>query len=75
MTLVQTRKLRKQMPIVLYGGEFWDQVMNLEAMVRLGTVSPEDLTLFHKTDSVEDAFAWITRELTDNALALPGGRW
>jgi uncharacterized protein (TIGR00730 family) len=75
MTLVQTRKLRKQMPIVLYGGEFWDQVMNLEAMVHLGTVDSEDLTLFHKTDSVEDAFTWITRELTDKALALPGGRW
>jgi uncharacterized protein (TIGR00730 family) len=75
MTLVQTGKLRKKLPIVLYGSEFWDQVLDLNAMVRLGTISPEDLQLFHKTDSVDEAFAFITRELTANALALPGGRW
>jgi uncharacterized protein (TIGR00730 family) len=75
MTLVQTGKLRKKVPIVLYGTEFWDQVLDLDAMVRFGTVSPEDLSLFHKTDSVEDAFDFVTRELTANALALPGGRW
>jgi uncharacterized protein (TIGR00730 family) len=75
MTLVQTGKLRKKVPIVLYGTEFWDQVLNLDAMVRFGTVSPEDLNLFHRTDSVEDAFDFVTRELTANALALPGGRW
>ena len=50
MTLVQTGKLRKKMPIVLFGSEFWDQVLNLDAMVRFGTISAEDLQLFHKTD-------------------------
>lgn len=75
MTLVQTGKLRKKVPIVLFGTEFWDQVLNLDAMVRFGTISPEDLLLFHKTDSVDDAFDFVTRELTASALALPGGRW
>jgi uncharacterized protein (TIGR00730 family) len=75
LTLVQTGKLRKHMPIVLYGREFWDEALNLAALVRFGTISAEDLSLFHKTDSVEDAFAFITRELTEKALALPGGRW
>jgi len=74
MTLVQTRKLRKKMPIVLFGSEFWDQVMNLDALVRCGMVSRDDLSLFHKTSSVDDALAWITRELTESALAMPGGR-
>ncbi|QLH40613.1 MAG: LOG family protein [Defluviicoccus sp.] len=72
MTLVQTGKLKKKLPIVLYGTEFWDQVLNLDALVRLGTVSPGDLSLFHRTDSVDDAFAYITRELTQ-AIPEPGG--
>jgi predicted Rossmann-fold nucleotide-binding protein len=75
MTLLQTGKLRKKMPIVLYGAAFWDEVVNLDALVRFGTIDAEDLNLFHKTDSVDDAFAFITRELKENALPLPGGRW
>ncbi|MFO1152816.1 MAG: LOG family protein [Rhodospirillales bacterium] len=75
MTLVQTGKLRKQLPIVLYGREFWDAALNLEALVRFGTISADDLSLFYKTDNVDDAFAFVTRELTEKALALPGGRW
>ena len=75
MTLVQTGKLRKRLPIVLYGREFWDEALNLEALVRFGTISADDLSLFYKTDSVDDAFAFVTRELTEKALALPGGRW
>jgi uncharacterized protein (TIGR00730 family) len=75
MTLVQTGKLRKRLPIVLFGTEFWDGVMNLSALVRFGTISAADLDLFYRTDSVDDAFAYITRELTETALATPGGRW
>ena len=73
MTLMQTGKMKKKMPIVLYGSAFWDQVMNLEAMVEHGTIAEKDLALFHKTDSVDDAFAFITRELTEKALDRPGG--
>jgi len=75
MTLVQTRKLKKRLPIVLYGRTFWDKVMNLDALVEFGTISREDLDLFHTTDSVDEAFAFITRELEEKALASPGGRW
>lgn len=75
LTLLQTKKLTKRLPIVLYGRAFWDAVVNLEAMVRFGTISESDLTLFYKTDSVDDAFSYITRELTESALAMPGGRW
>jgi TIGR00730 family protein len=75
MTLLQTRKLKKRVPIVLYGAAFWDKVLNLQAMVDFGTISAEDLLLFHKTDDVDDAYAFITDELTETALASPGGRW
>lgn len=75
MTLVQTRKLKKRMPVVLYGTAFWDKVLDLQAMVDFGTIGADDLHLFHKTDDVDDAYAYITRELTESALASPGGRW
>jgi uncharacterized protein (TIGR00730 family) len=74
MTLIQTRKLRKKVPIVLYGSEYWDKVIDFEALVQFGTISATDLALFHKTDSVDEAFAYITRELRENALASPGAR-
>jgi hypothetical protein len=75
MTLVQTRKLRKRLPIVLYGREYWDRVLNLEALVEFGTIDAADLTLFRKVDTVDEAFAYITRELAEKALPIPGGRW
>ena len=71
LTLVQTRKLRKPMAIVLYGKPYWDEVLNLDAMVKHGTLEPADLELFKATDSVEDAFAYIAGKLED-VLPLPG---
>src|ERR1044072_5231060 len=45
LTLVQTRKLNKKIIILLYGSQFWKEVINFEALVRHGTISPEDLNL------------------------------
>ena len=73
MCLLQTGKLRKKMPVVLYGSEFWDTVLNLEAMVKFGMVDAADLSLVLKTDTVDEAFDFIVNELTDKALASPGG--
>jgi len=73
MTLLQTRKLGKQIPIVLYGTDYWDQIIDFDAMVRFGTVSPEDLNLFRRSNSVDEAFDFITRELNKKALKQPGG--
>jgi len=72
LTLVQTRKMRKRMPIVLFGTKFWDEVVDFSALVRYGTISPGDVDLFHRTDSVDEAYALITRGLTDHALGSPG---
>src|SRR3546814_9597720 len=66
LTLVQTGKIHKRLPIVLYGEEFWTKVVNLEALVEFGTISTEDLDLFHRSDSVDDAFDYITRELVEH---------
>ena len=73
MTLVSTRKMGKPVPVVLYGTEYWDEIFNLDAMVKFGTISPSDLELFHRTDSVDDAFAYLTGALEQYHLDKPGG--
>jgi uncharacterized protein (TIGR00730 family) len=72
LTLVQTRKMKKRMPIVLFGAKYWDEVLNFDALVKYGTISAEDLGLFHRTDSIEEAYDIVTRGLTENALGSPG---
>jgi uncharacterized protein (TIGR00730 family) len=68
VTLVQTLKIKKRLPIVLYGTEYWDKVLHMEPMVDFGTISPEDLNLFHRTDSVEDAYQYLVAELETHHL-------
>jgi len=63
LTLIQTRKVKKQMPIVLFGTEYWDDVLNVEKMVEWGTISPKDLDLMYRSDSVDDAVAYLTSKL------------
>ncbi len=73
LTLMQTGKLTKPIPIVLYGGEFWSDVLNLDALIKHGTIDAGDKDLFFETDSVDDAFDFITKELLDKSLGTPGG--
>lgn len=63
LTLRQTGKLRKHLPIVLFGNEYWDEVVDFEALVRFGTISPEDTKLVFRTDSVDEAYAYLVGEL------------
>ncbi len=74
LTLLQTRKIRKHLPVVLFGTEFWDKVINFDALVEFGTIGPQDAKIFYRCDTVEDAYDYIVRELTDYALAIPGAR-
>ena len=72
LTLRQTRKMKKHLPIVLFGTTYWDEVIDFDALVRHGTIDREDLQLFHRTDSVDEAYDIVTRELTQYALAERG---
>jgi uncharacterized protein (TIGR00730 family) len=72
LTLVQTGKMKKRMPIVLFGAKYWNEVLNFDALAKYGTISPGDAKLFHRTDSVDEAYDIITRGLTENALGNPG---
>lgn len=64
LTLVQTQKITKEMPIILYGREFWRKLFNFEYLVETGMISEEDLMLFHFADSPEEAFDRVKSELT-----------
>lgn len=64
LTLVQTGKIKKKMPIVLFGKAYWDKVLNIEAMAEFGTISDADLKLFFTTDDVDDAFRYIAEQLS-----------
>jgi hypothetical protein len=63
LTLVQTGKIRKKMPIVIYGKEYWDKVLNLGAIAEMGLIDPDDLLLIHYSDSPEEAFEYLKTEL------------
>jgi uncharacterized protein (TIGR00730 family) len=72
LTLVQTRKMTKAMPIVLFGSAFWREVVDFEALVRYGTIGARDVELVHRTDSVDDAYGWIVQQLAEHAIGKPG---
>jgi len=74
LTLVQTRKVRKRLPIVLFGSEFWDEVISFEGLTRYGTIREDDVKLLYRTDSIDDAFDFVTRELIEYNLDAPGAR-
>src|SRR6266850_7366778 len=72
LTLVQTRKMRKPMPIVLFGTEYWKKIVNFDELARHGMISAKDPELVFRTDSVDEAYDWLILQLAEKALAQPG---
>jgi uncharacterized protein (TIGR00730 family) len=56
LTLAQTEKLAKKILVLIYGREYWNRVLNLDALVEAGTISPNDRNLFQMHDNPNDAF-------------------
>ena len=71
LTLIQTKKIKKPLPIVLYGKEFWENVINWDYLVKAGTISAEDLDLFHISDEINDTFDYVTNFIESNELKGP----
>ena len=71
LTLAQTDKLAKKILVVIYGSEYWHRIMNFQAFVDAGTVSPDDLNLFKFVDTPEDAFNFLRDGLTEHHLGGP----
>jgi hypothetical protein len=60
LTLIQTKKIRP-IPVLIFGREFWERIINFEALVEEGTVSPEDIELFRYVETAEEAWGIISK--------------
>ena len=67
LTLKQTLKVTKPLPIFLYSKEFWSNVINFEYLADSGVISTEDINLFRFVDSPEEAFELIREELVKHS--------
>src|SRR5215469_1712142 len=63
LTLAQTRKIDRSIPVFLYGSAYWKEVVNFEALVRHDTIAPEDLKLFEFVDEPRAAFERLTSRI------------
>ncbi len=68
LTLAQTKKLESNILIVLYGAEFWQEVLNFDALIRHGVISASDMNLFRFADSPDEALSILKDVLTKNYL-------
>jgi uncharacterized protein (TIGR00730 family) len=58
LTLIQTGKVRP-LPILLFGRDYWNRVVNFEAMVEEGVIAPHDLDLIHWTEDAHEAWDFV----------------
>jgi uncharacterized protein (TIGR00730 family) len=68
LTLVQTDKLSKKIQVILYGREYWSQVLDLKPMAEWGAIAEQDIELLDFADTPGDAFAQLQAHLIENHL-------
>ncbi len=64
LTLIQTHKTKKSMPVVVYGSEYWNEVINFQALLNWGMIDKKDLSLFKIIDGVDPAVEYLKKELS-----------
>jgi len=78
LTLMQTRKISRHIPVVLYGSSYWNEIINFDALVRHGMIDREDLALFQFADDPASALgilqAGIATELEEVTPAIAHSR-
>ena len=62
------KKVGKTIPIILFGSEYWERVLNFEVMVEWGLINETDLSLFRYFDEVDEAFEYLRDTLTKHYL-------
>jgi len=55
LTLAQTQKLARRIPVLLYGSAYWKEIINFDALLRYGVIDAQDLRLFEFVDDVDSA--------------------
>jgi hypothetical protein len=78
LTLVQTGKIDRRIPVVLYGSSYWNEIINFDALVRHGMINREDLALFQFADDPATALellqAGIAAELEEATPSIAHSR-
>jgi len=69
LTLAQTGKLERRIPVVLYGSSYWDEIVDFDALARHGMISREDLGLFEYADDPVVALGQLQSALADEREA------
>ncbi|MDP7524591.1 MAG: LOG family protein [Arenicellales bacterium] len=72
LTLLQTGKIRKHLPLVLFGTDYWKRAIDFEMLIEYGTINRTDLELFLMTDSVDTAFDYLTEQLSRHGVKEHG---
>jgi uncharacterized protein (TIGR00730 family) len=70
LTLVQTGKVRP-LPILLFGRDYWNRVINFEAMVEEGVIAPNDLDLIHWCEEAAEAWEFVTNFYAEHPQPQP----
>ena len=70
LTLIQTGKI-DPIPVLLFGREFWERVVNFEALVEEGVVSRRDLSIFTFVESAEEAWDVVRTFYDERAAREP----
>jgi len=72
LTLSQTRKLNRFVPVILYGSSYWRELLNFETLARHGMIEEADLDLFCMADSPDEALEYLKKHLVvDRDPATP----
>jgi len=65
LTLTQTKKLPRAIPVLLYGREFWQDVIRFDSLARLGLIGAQDLDLFQFADTPSEAMDSLGLQLSE----------
>lgn len=68
LTLIQTRKIKNKIPLILFGVEFFKKILNLDMLVNYGLISESDKNLFLLTDNLEEAYNYIIDNISNSHL-------
>eukprot|EP00929_Paragymnodinium_shiwhaense_P107651 TRINITY_DN7392_c0_g1_i1.p1 TRINITY_DN7392_c0_g1~~TRINITY_DN7392_c0_g1_i1.p1 ORF type:complete len:607 (+),score=150.97 TRINITY_DN7392_c0_g1_i1:88-1908(+) len=74
LTLVKNRTIKRNLPVILFGAEYWGQVLKLDVLTKYGLISGKEEHMLITCDTAEDAFAhlkkfWTHEEETHKMLS------
>lgn len=68
LTLIQTGKV-SPLPVLMYGRDFWERVVDFEALAEEGVIARKDLELFHYVETAQEGWDYVRKWWRDRPLA------